>query len=79
MDRALRQFLAIAEAGSMTAAAHVLNVMQPTLTVNMQKLEQEIGLPLLRRTPKARLKPQFASSTIGHWVRSTRAFSSSWE
>ncbi|AVF04089.1 MULTISPECIES: LysR family transcriptional regulator [Devosia] len=50
MDRALRQFLAIAEAGSMTAAARVLNVTQPTLTVNMQKLEQEIGLPLLRRT-----------------------------
>lgn len=52
MDRALRQFLAIAEAGSMTAAARVLNVTQPTLTVNMQKLEQEIGLPLLRRTPE---------------------------
>lgn len=52
MDRTLRQFLAIAEAGSMTAAARVLNVTQPTLTVNMQKLEQEIGLPLLRRTPE---------------------------
>lgn len=52
MDRSLRQFLAIAEAGSMTAAARVLNVTQPTLTVNMQKLEQDIGLPLLRRTPE---------------------------
>ena len=52
MDRTLRQFLAIAEAGSMTAAARVLNVTQPTLTVNMQRLEEEIGLPLLRRTPE---------------------------
>lgn len=50
MDRTLRQFLAIAEAGSITAAARSLNVTQPTLTVNMQKLEREIGLPLLLRT-----------------------------
>ncbi|GLQ55691.1 LysR family transcriptional regulator [Devosia nitrariae] len=58
MDRALRQFLAIAEAGSITAAARVLNVTQPTLTVNMQKLEKEVGLPLLRRTSEGvRLTP----------------------
>ncbi|MGB3336612.1 MAG: LysR family transcriptional regulator [Devosia sp.] len=50
MDRTLQQFLAIAEAGSITAAARVLNVTQPTLTVNMQRLEKELGLPLLRRT-----------------------------
>lgn len=50
MDRALRQFLAIADAGSITAAARMLNVTQPTLTVNMQRLEKDLGLPLLKRT-----------------------------
>ncbi|GHA21954.1 hypothetical protein GCM10007989_16630 [Devosia pacifica] len=50
MDRSLRQFLAIADAGSITAAARALNVTQPTLTVNMQRLEREVGVPLLTRT-----------------------------
>lgn len=51
MDRSLRQFLAIADAGSITAASRALNITQPTLTVNMQKLEKDIGVPLFERTP----------------------------
>lgn len=58
MDRALRQFLAIADAGSITAASRALNVTQPTLSVNMQKLEREVGVPLLKRTAEGvRLTP----------------------
>jgi len=45
----LRYFAAIADAGSMTAAAKALHVSQPTLTVAMQELEAELGTQLLVR------------------------------
>jgi DNA-binding transcriptional LysR family regulator len=47
--RDLRYFAAIAESGSMTAAAKALHVSQPTLTVAMQNLEQELSTQLLVR------------------------------
>ncbi|HEY8074573.1 MAG TPA: LysR family transcriptional regulator [Labilithrix sp.] len=47
--RDLRYFAAIADSGSMTAAAKALHVSQPTLTVAMQNLEQELGSQLLVR------------------------------
>jgi len=45
----LRYFAAIAQSGSMTAAAKNLHVSQPTLTVAMQNLEEELGSQLLVR------------------------------
>ncbi|MBX3198071.1 MAG: LysR family transcriptional regulator [Labilithrix sp.] len=47
--RDLRYFAAIARSGSMTAAAKTLHVSQPTLTVAMQNLEQELGTQLFLR------------------------------
>src|SRR5262249_19541175 len=47
--RDLRYFIAIASSGSMTAAAKALRVAQPTLTVAMQSLEEELGTLLLVR------------------------------
>jgi LysR family transcriptional regulator of abg operon len=52
MDKLLNQFLAVAEAGSISAAATALFVTQPTLTFNMRKLEENMGVPLLIRTPR---------------------------
>jgi DNA-binding transcriptional LysR family regulator len=52
MDKLLNQFLAVAEAGSISAAATALFVTQPTLTFNMRKLEDNLGVPLLIRTPR---------------------------
>src|SRR5690606_1786634 len=52
MDKLLNQFLAVAEAGSISAAATALFVTQPTLTVNMRKLEESLGVKLLIRTPR---------------------------
>ncbi|MHA6730060.1 LysR family transcriptional regulator [Devosia sp. A369] len=52
MDKLLNQFLAVAEAGSITAAATALFVTQPTLTFNMRKLEENLGVKLLIRTPR---------------------------
>jgi molybdate transport repressor ModE-like protein len=45
----LRYFAAIAESGSMTAAAKNLHVSQPTLTVAMQSLEEQLKTQLFVR------------------------------
>ena len=52
MDKLLTQFLAVADAGSITGAATLLLVTQPTLTFNMRKLEQELGVQLLQRSSR---------------------------
>lgn len=45
----LRYFLTVADEGSITRAAHVLSLTQPTLSRRMADLEQEMGCPLLER------------------------------
>lgn len=56
--RALRYFVAIAEAGSLTAAAAAVNVAQPALTRQLRELEDDLGVQLLQRLPRGvRLTP----------------------
>lgn len=50
--RVLRYFAAVVEAGSLTAAASQLRMTQPSLSVAIGKLETELGVPLLRRSPR---------------------------
>lgn len=50
--RTLRYFIAIADAGSITTAADILHVTQPTLSVQMKELEEELGKNLFRRAKK---------------------------
>lgn len=47
--RTLRYFLAIAREENMTRAAELLHVTQPTLSKQMQHLEEELGKKLFRR------------------------------
>lgn len=47
--RRLRQFIAIGEAGSVTAAAAALHVSQQALSSSMQQLEKELNATLFRR------------------------------
>ena len=49
---ALRDFLAVAESGSLSAAARRLGVSQPTLTRRMAALEERLGAELFLRTPR---------------------------
>jgi DNA-binding transcriptional LysR family regulator len=56
--RHLRYFVAVAEAGSVTAAAHHVRVAQPSLSRQLRQLEEDIGEPLLDRSGRrARLTP----------------------
>lgn len=48
--RVLRYFLAVAKEGSITGAANYLNLTQPTLSRQLQDLENELGQKLLIRT-----------------------------
>ena len=49
----LNAFVTVVEAGSITRAAELLFIQQPPLTRLVQGLEQEFGVPLLRRMPRA--------------------------
>lgn len=56
--RTLRYFVAIADAGGVTAAAEVLSIAQPALSRQMRDLETEMGVQLLIRGPRGvRLTP----------------------
>lgn len=48
----LRYFLATAQTGSFTQAARQSNVSQPSLSIQIAKLEDELGGPLFERTRK---------------------------
>jgi len=61
--RQLRYFIALAEEGSFTRAAHHANVAQPALSRQIQKLENELGLPLVDRTTR-----RVAITPAGHEV-----------
>ena len=50
--RALRYFITVLEAGSISRAAHSLYVAQPALTAQIKKLEDELGVPLVERAPR---------------------------
>ncbi len=48
----LRDFMAVAERGSLRAAARQLDVAQPAITRSIQELEKELGVVLFERRPK---------------------------
>ncbi|MFF2486159.1 LysR family transcriptional regulator [Microbacterium sp. NPDC058062] len=50
--RQLRYFSAVVEEGSLTAAAAALHLSQPALSVAVGKLESEVGVSLLTRSPR---------------------------
>lgn len=72
----LESFFAVVQAGSLSAAAKDLYITQPALSRRLQALEQELGYPLLVRSPgvrKIKLTPQgeqfvaLATKWMGIW------------
>jgi DNA-binding transcriptional LysR family regulator len=70
----LRTLIAVAEEGSLSAAARALRISQPAVTKQIQRMESELGLTLLVRGPRrgAELTPAgertlaFARETIAN-------------
>ncbi|MBS3997112.1 MAG: LysR family transcriptional regulator [Hydrogenophaga sp.] len=50
--RTLRYFVAVADAGSLTAAAAAIPIAQPALTRQVRELEAQLGVPLFNRLPR---------------------------
>ncbi|MCX7932860.1 MAG: LysR substrate-binding domain-containing protein [Rhodovarius sp.] len=48
----LRSFVAVAEAGSLTRAGERLRLAQPTISLQLRRLEQRLGRRLVERTPR---------------------------
>lgn len=59
MERALKQFLVVAEEGSITAAANRLAVTQPTITVAIRNLEDAYNVKLFRRSSRGMVLTEF--------------------
>ncbi len=66
MDRRLRQFLAVAETGNVSSAADLLHVTQPTISVNLQKLEEEHGVKLFDRSSRGMKLTDFGEVLYEH-------------
>jgi len=50
--RQLQYFFCVYEEGSVTRAARKLHVVQPAISMQLQKLESQMGFPLFERTPQ---------------------------
>jgi LysR family hydrogen peroxide-inducible transcriptional activator len=66
----LRYFVAVAREGSMTAAATSLFLAQPTLSIQIRKLEQEIGAKLFERLARRVVLTAAGKAFLEHAERS---------
>ncbi len=71
--RQLRYFIAIAEEGSLSAAAQRLNVAQPSLSQHVLTLEGELGVTLIERTPRGVTLTQSGEILLSHAREMTMA------
>lgn len=65
--RQIQYFVAVFEQGSMTKAAQRLNVVQPALSQQISKLEDEFGRQLFQRTPKGMVATRAGEEAYGYF------------
>lgn len=77
--RQLRLFLAVAEHGSITAAARACHVTQPTVSIQLKELSTAIGLPLYEQigktlylTDAGKALVHTAQQMVGEWESFTQ-------
>ncbi|MFN4119397.1 LysR family transcriptional regulator [Acidovorax sp.] len=73
--RQLRLFLALAETGSVSAAAKVMHVTQPTASMQLREVAQAVGLPLYEVVSR-RVHLTEAGHTL---ARTARAIAGEWD
>ncbi len=66
MDRRLQQFLAVAETGNLSRAAEMLKVSQPTISVNLRKLEEDHGVAFFERSSRGVVLTAFGTILFDH-------------
>jgi DNA-binding transcriptional LysR family regulator len=62
----LRDFLAVAGAGGVSAAAQTLGVSQPALTKSIRRLEAHYGLALFERRARGMALTPFGDTLLAH-------------
>jgi LysR family transcriptional regulator, regulator of abg operon len=62
----LEEFIAVVQAGSIRGAARKLGLTQPALTKAIQRLEEEVGAPLLVRTGQGVSLTEFGNVFLPH-------------
>jgi DNA-binding transcriptional LysR family regulator len=62
----LRPFLAVARAGTISAAARELAVSQPAVTKSVRKLEEQLGVPLFDRRARGMALTASGAALLGH-------------
>ncbi len=73
--RQLRLFLALADTGSVSAAAKAMHVTQPTASMQLKELSQSVGLPLFEVVGRKLYLTQVGEQLAG----TARAMSQAWE
>ena len=73
--RQLRLFLALAETGSVSAAAKVMHVTQPTASMQLREVTQAVGVPLYEVVSR-RVYLTEAGQAL---ARTARAIASEWD
>ena len=58
--RQMRLFLALADTGSVSAAARALHVTQPTASMQLREVSESVGVPLYELISRRVLEPVFS-------------------
>jgi DNA-binding transcriptional LysR family regulator len=69
----LRSFVAIYESGSFTAASEIVGRTQSAVSLQMRKLEEQLGQPLFRRDPSGIVPTPHGELLLAHARRILRA------
>lgn len=67
--RQLRAFVAVYQSGHISAAADMLSVTQPAVTVLLREMEERLGVRLFDRSTRALRRTEAAAEAYGHAMR----------
>ncbi|MEM8633227.1 MAG: LysR family transcriptional regulator, partial [Pseudomonadota bacterium] len=63
---ALRALVAVADSGGVTRAANLLNLTQSAVSMQMKRLEQAVGLPLLEKSGRRVVLTSAGDQLLGY-------------